>query len=137
MFGDQFILPRRLPFSHLGLLASMATQVSWDTACRSMCLLNQHDAPNCQLLWFQLLPMGNCTQGPLKVPMYLRHLSAHPIEVPAKAIVGQVASANQVPQLSSHWRPQVDLPMACRKDVPGSIEFPGPEGVAGSRTRTD
>ena len=45
--GDQFIPPRRRPFPCSRLLASIATQVSGDTACGSMCLLNQHEAPNC------------------------------------------------------------------------------------------
>ena len=66
VFEELFIPPRRLPFLHLGLLASTATWVSGDTACWSTCLLNQHNALNCLPLWFQLLPMGNCTQGPLE-----------------------------------------------------------------------
>ena len=56
---------QKVTIPHLGLLAFMATQVSGDTACRSLCLLNQHEAPNCLPLWFQLLPMGSCTMGPL------------------------------------------------------------------------
>ena len=32
-----------------------------------------------------------------RVPICLRNLSAYPIEVPAKAIVGKVTPANQVP----------------------------------------
>ena len=65
-FRDLFVPPRRLPFPHLGWLASMSTQVSRDTACRSTCLLNLHEASSHLPLWFQLLPMGNCTQGPLE-----------------------------------------------------------------------
>ena len=38
---------RRLPFPHLGLLASMATQVSGDTVCGSTCWVNQCKAPSC------------------------------------------------------------------------------------------
>ena len=71
----------------------------WDTTCGSICLPNQYEALNCLLLSFQLLPMENCTQGPLRVPICLRNLSAHPIEVPAKAIVGHIAPANKVPLL--------------------------------------
>ena len=50
-------------------------------------------------MWFLLLPMGSCTQSPLEYPIFLRNLSVHPTEVPSKAIVGQVAPANQIPQL--------------------------------------
>ena len=38
---------QKLPFPHLGLLASTATQVSGDAAWGSTCLPNQHMAPNC------------------------------------------------------------------------------------------
>ena len=41
--------------------------------------------------------MRSYTWGPLKNPSCLRNLSAHPIEVPTKAIVDKVAPANQVP----------------------------------------
>ena len=63
MFGDLFVSPRRLPFPCLGLLASMETQVPGDTACRSMCLLNQPEAYNCLLPWYKLPPVGSCTQA--------------------------------------------------------------------------
>ena len=96
-FRDWFIPPRRLPFPHWGLLASVATQASGDIACGPTCLPNQHEALNCLPVWFQLLTMGNCTWGPLRVPIVLRNLGAHTTEAPAKAIVGQVAPANQVP----------------------------------------
>ena len=35
--------------------------------------------------------------GSSRVPVYLCNLSAHAIEVPTKAVVGQVAPANQAP----------------------------------------
>ena len=37
------------------------------------------------------------------MPICLRNLSAHPIVIPAKVVIGKVAPANQVPP--------VDLPM--------------------------
>ena len=40
---------------------------------------------------------GELHPGSSRVPICLRNLSAHPIEVRAKAIVGQVTPANQVP----------------------------------------
>ena len=136
MFGDWFVPPRRLPFPYLGLLASMATQVSGDTACGSMGLLNQHKVPNCLPLWFQLLPMGNCTQGPIRVPICLRNLIAHPIEVPAKVIVGQVTPANQMPPVVLPMEAQVVCPWFTEGMDPGSIESPGPGGEARSRKST-
>ena len=40
---------------------------------------------------------GEVHPGSSQVPISLRNLSAQPIEVPAKAIVGKVAPANQIP----------------------------------------
>ena len=66
VLGDLFVPFRRLPFSFLGLLTSMATQVSGYTACGSTCLLNQHEAPSCLLPWYQLPPMGSYPWGLLE-----------------------------------------------------------------------
>ena len=40
---------------------------------------------------------GELHPGSSGVPICLQNLSAHPIEVPTKAIVGKVTLANQVP----------------------------------------
>ena len=52
MFWDLSIPLRRLPSFHLGSSVYMETPVFGDTACRSMCLLNQHMAPNYLPLWY-------------------------------------------------------------------------------------
>ena len=71
------------------------------------------------------------------VPICLRNLSAHPIEVPIKEIVGKVTPANQISSVvlptevlgpSTHGAQE-------RMD-PGGVEHPGPRGVAWSRTGT-
>ena len=40
---------------------------------------------------------GELHLGSSRVPICLHNLSAHTVEIPAKTVVGQVASANQVP----------------------------------------
>ena len=84
------------PFGTVSIHSHTGVQ---DTACGSMCLPNLHKAPNCLHLWFQLLPMGSYTWGPLEYQSVSETLSAHSIEVPAKAIFGQVAPTNQVPSV--------------------------------------
>ena len=97
MFGDRFITTQQVTIPCLRLLVSTATQVSGDTACGSTCLLHLHKAPNCLPLWVPTATYGELHPGSCRVPICLRNLSAHPIEVPAKAIVGWVTPANQVP----------------------------------------
>ena len=65
--------------------------------------------------------MGYCRVS--RVPICLRSLSAHPIEVPAKATAGQVTPV--YPLWSSQQKPQVGLPMAHRRMDHGSIKSPG------------
>ena len=91
MFRDLCVPLTRLPFPCLELLASMATQVPWNTVCGSKCLQNQHKAPSCLLPWYQLPPMGSCTQGPL------RNLSAHPIESLPRPLLARSLLVIQVP----------------------------------------
>ena len=40
---------------------------------------------------------GELHPGSSQVPICLRNLSGHPIVIPAKVVVGKVASTNQVP----------------------------------------
>ena len=42
---------------------------------------------------------GELHPGSSRVPVCLHNLSAHAMEIPAKAMVGQVVPANQVPQV--------------------------------------
>ena len=45
----------------------------------------------------QTTTYGELHQGSSQVPICLRNLSAHPIVIPTKVVVGKVTLANQVP----------------------------------------
>ena len=97
-------------------LASTATQVSRDTACRSMGLLNQHKAPNCLPLWFQLLPMGNCTQGLVGYRSALETWVPTSYRSLRRPLLARLLLPIRYPWWSSQWRPQVGLPVAHKRD---------------------
>ena len=71
------------------------------------------------------------------VPICLRNLSAHPIEVQSKAIIGKVAPVNQILPvvLPTENLGRVHFWLQEGMD-PGGIGPPRPQGVAQSRTRT-
>ena len=72
-----------------------------------------------------------------RVLICLRNLSACPIEVPAKAAVGQVTPANQVPLVVLPTEASGGSTHGSKKEwIHGSIESPGPRGVAWGRTST-
>ena len=135
MFRDLFLPLRRLPFPHLGLLASMATQVSGGIACGSTCLLNQHEAPYCLLPWYQLPPMGSFPMvlSSTNLPKKPEH---HAIKVPTNSIAGKVVPANQVPLVVLPLEASEVLLMAYRRDGFWKHWISRPRGVAWSRKST-
>ena len=87
---------RRSPFLCVGPSIYMATLTSEGAVCRSTCLLSQHRAPSCPLPLYQL-PHMEVTPRLLLLPICLRNLSAHPIVILAKVVVGRDVLANWVP----------------------------------------
>ena len=53
--------------------------------------------PSCLQQWCELQPTENYIMGSSQVHMCLCNLNAHPIEIPARTVIGQVMPANQVP----------------------------------------
>ena len=92
----QFAPHRRSLFHCLALWMHKPIPMSSYTACRFMFSQNQHLVPSCQQQWYSHLPMGNYILAPQRVPVCLHNLSAPAIEIPTKAMVGQVVPANQV-----------------------------------------
>ena len=65
-------------------------------ACGSTCLLSQHGPPAAHLCGPNTT-YGESHLGLSWVPICLRNMNAHPMAIPAKVVIGQVALANQVP----------------------------------------
>ena len=76
---------------------------------------------------------GELHTGSSQVPICLRNLSAYPIVIPTKVVIGKVAPAIQVPPVVL---PMENLPMAPRKTETGEIEPTGSRRVAQGGTRT-
>ena len=77
---------------------------------------------------------GKLHPGSSRVPVCLHNLSACPIEVPAKTIIGQIVPANQVPPVVHLTRTAAETKYQAQKgwvlealDLQGLVEWPESE----------